>query len=144
QAISSGPGQFHLAWVSDNTADGSECLRISSTKDGGATWSAPATVASPQYFYGFMLAEAPYIGDFALAANSNAELELMWVDDRQGLGYTVQRWGVADAARGPHEDQNADAPYSPISSITDVYVATSTDGGATWATTGPIESNPAI
>ena len=145
QAVSPAPGQFYVAWVTQNAADYSNGLQFASSNDAGATWSNAATITIPAYFYTFMLAEKPSINSFSLAANAAGDVGLLWVDSRQGLvdGYAVQRWGVADPARGPHEDQAADGLNSPIPSITDVYVATSTDRGATWSTSGPIEASPA-
>ena len=137
QAVAPAPGLAYVAWPEQILADGTEAVRITVSKDSGSTWSAPTSVAVNKYWYSFMLAERPWTNSFELAANANGDVEVVWVDDRQGLldGYTVQRFGVSADARGAHED-------SDIQGISDVYVAASTDFGTSWKLSGPL--NPSI
>jgi uncharacterized protein (TIGR03437 family) len=138
QAVAPASGQVYVAWVAQIAPDGSEALKVASSKDGAASWSQPVTVGLNKYFYSFMLAEKPLITAFDLAANSTGDVQVVWVDDRQGLydGFTVQRYGVSAAARSIHEDQD-------IYGITDLYAATSTDFGATWKIAGPLQPDGA-
>ena len=132
QAIAPAPGLFYAAWPEQTETDGASVLRVTVSKDGGSTWSAPTTVGPANYWYSFMLSEKPSISTFALAGNATGDVEMIWVDGRDGLGYLVQRFGVSADARATHED-------ATINGISDIYVATAPDFGKTWTTSGPLQ-----
>lgn len=134
QAVSPDPGLFYVAWPEQISADGTEAVRVTVSKDGGSTWSVPTSAVAKNYWYSFMLAEKPEPDSFELAANATGDVELIWLDDRGGLGYIVQRFGIAADARSTHEDTD-------IQGITDLYAATSTDFGTTWKIAGPLQPN---
>jgi hypothetical protein len=132
QAVAPAPGLIYSVWSEAIADDGTEAVRLSASKDGGTTWSSPVSITTTQYWYSFMLAEEPYVEGLMLAGNALGDVEVIWLDDRQGLGYAVQRFGVSAAARGMHEDAD-------IQGITDIYVATSANFGASWSISEPLE-----
>jgi hypothetical protein len=135
QARVAGPGLLYVTWIEPVSDSEGDVVRFETSRDGGLTWmGTPATVAVRNYWFSFMFAEKPNVGDLLLAANRTGDVLLLWTDDRRGLGYggyTIQRFAVASAARASHED-------AQTRSANDIYAASSTNFGATWTMAGPL------
>jgi hypothetical protein len=118
-------GTVYVSWLRCNNpcGGGTGTLLFSRSTDGGNTWSAPATIANVALspgncngFYGCL----PHTGERV------SEIPAIGIDN----------------STGPFAGRLYAALYNWTGTYMEVEVASSTDGGATWATPVPVSPSP--